>query len=492
MSRDAGDVARAVAGVLVAAGSVGEVEGLRRLSGGASRETWSFDLVDPAGVVHPLVMQRTRPGTVGGAPMHLEADLLRAAARAGVPVPSVVAASGPGDGTGGLDAGSDDEGAAVLGPSWMIVERVPGETIARRILRDDDYAAARRTIVREAGAALAAIHRLTPDEVPGLVPVDPLVQLRQLVDGLGEPHPAFELAFRWLDAHRPAPRPARIVHGDFRLGNLVVDGTGLRAVLDWELAHAGDPLEDLGWFCVRAWRFGAAAPVAGLGERDELYAAYEEAGGEPVDPEAARWWEVLGTLRWGAICMLQASVHLSGASRSVELAAIGRRTCETEYDLFLLLEPTELRQALEASAASPPGAGALATGHHDRPTVIELVEAVAEFLRDDVGPSTDGRVQFHTRVAGNVLAMVERELRAGPAMARAHAARLAAVGVPDETALAAGIRDGSLDARDETVRHVVWGTVLDKVAVANPDYVEAAASVPGVDSTSVRGASPAG
>jgi aminoglycoside phosphotransferase (APT) family kinase protein len=478
MSGDPRALTQALARALAGAGFPGAVEDLRRLSGGASRETWSFDLVDGTGRARPLVMQRTRPGTVGGAPMHVEADLLRAVARAGVPVPSVVASSRPDDGNEDPSPASTDA-SPDLGASWMVVERVPGETIARRILRDDTYAEARRTLVRDAGAALAATHRVSPDDVSGLLAIDPLGQLRQLVDGLGEPHPAFELAFRWLDAHRPAPRPARVVHGDFRLGNLVVDETGLRAVLDWELAHAGDPREDLGWFCVRAWRFGAVAPVAGVGERDELYAAYEAAGGDPVDPEAARWWEVLGTLRWGAICMLQASVHLSGASRSVELAAIGRRTCEAEYDLFLLLEPPEARRTLEASLPVVAEADALATGHHDRPTVTELVEAVAEYVRDDVGPSTEGRVQFHARVASNVLAMVDRELRTGPALARAHAARLASVGVSTEPELAAGIRDGSLQGHAEAVRRAVWGTVLDKVGVANPGYVEASAPVPG-------------
>jgi aminoglycoside phosphotransferase (APT) family kinase protein len=127
------------------------------------------------------------------------------------------------------------------------------------------------------------------------------------------------------------------VHGDFRLGNLLVDRSGLVAVLDWELAHLGDPLADLGWFTVRAWRFGGAGEVAGLGSIDELVDAYENAGGASVDRDALRWWQVMGTLRWGVICMLQASTHLSGASRSVELAAIGRRVCENEYDVLRLL-----------------------------------------------------------------------------------------------------------------------------------------------------------
>ena len=117
----------------------------------------------------------------------------------------------------------------------------------------------------------------------------------------------------------------------------MVGPDGLRAVLDWELAHLGDPIEDLGWFCVRAWRFGSTDPAGGFGSRDELLAAYEAAGGGAVDPAELHWWEVLGTLKWGVICVMQATAHLTGLSRSVELAAIGRRVCETEHDLLELL-----------------------------------------------------------------------------------------------------------------------------------------------------------
>ncbi len=128
------------------------------------------------------------------------------------------------------------------------------------------------------------------------------------------------------------------MHGDFRLGNVIVDDEGLAAVIDWELAHRGDPMEDLGWLCVKAWRFGSSEPVAGVGRYEDLFAAYEAAGGAPVDPETVRWWEVLGTLKWGIMCIMQASAHLTGMARSHELAAIGRRVCENEYDLFLALE----------------------------------------------------------------------------------------------------------------------------------------------------------
>ena len=178
--------------------------------------------------------------------------------------------------------------------------------------------------------------------MPGLERPDPLPTWRAMLDGLGQPHPAFELAAAVATRPPAAERGARrIVHGDFRNGNLIVGPEGVRAVLDWELAHVGDPMEDLGWLCVKAWRFGVDdSRVGGFGDEADLFAAYESAGGGPVDPAVVRWWEVLGTLKWGIMCIVQAMTHLSGATRSVELAAIGRRVCENEWDLLELVDVT--------------------------------------------------------------------------------------------------------------------------------------------------------
>jgi len=298
------------------------VESLRRLSGGASRETWSFDAVRHDGGSEALILRcDTRRGAGIGEPV-TERLLFEAAAKAGVPVPRVV-------------AGSQDDGA--LGAPFLVTERVEGETIPRKILRDDAFVAARPRLAAQCGQALARVHEIPPDAVPGLTDEDQVGQFRSILDAMGQPHPAFELAFRWLSSNRPATTRRTVVHGDFRNGNLIVGTDGLRAVLDWELAHLGDPMEDLGWLCVKAWRFGVDRPVGGFGEREDLFAAYAEASGTPVDAEVVRWWEVLGTLKWGVMCIAQAFTHLSGTSRSVELAAIGRRVCENEWDLLELL-----------------------------------------------------------------------------------------------------------------------------------------------------------
>ena len=287
------------------------VEDLRRLSGGATSETWSFDAVRADAPVAQLVLRRTRGQAVD------EGALLRAAAAVGVPVPGVVAT---------VDGG-------------LVVERIEGETIPRRILREESLAAARTRMASQCGIVLARLHRIPTDAVPGLERPDPLPTWQGMLDGLAQPHPAFELALLWLREHQPPSSATTVVHGDFRNGNLVVGPEGVRAVLDWELAHLGDPMEDLGWLCVKAWRFGVNDKrVGGFGEEADLFTAYESAGGGAVDPGVVRWWEVLGTLKWGIMCIVQAMTHLSGASRSVELAAIGRRVCENEWDLLELIE----------------------------------------------------------------------------------------------------------------------------------------------------------
>ncbi len=429
-----------------------EIAGLRRLSGGASKETWAFTAGGRS-----LVLQRQRASSMprtGVGPAG-EAALMQAAGEVGVRVPAVVAS-----------APTADE----LGAPYLLMEAVPGETIARRILRDDRFDAARPRIVGQCADALARLHGLPVDAVDGLSETDVMASLRDVIDLIGQPRPALELGFRWLAMSKPRATGRTIVHGDFRLGNLIVDEQGLAAVLDWELAHVGDPAEDLGWLCVRSWRFGSDPPVAGLGTYEELLSAYAAAGGSAIDAETLRWWEAYGTLRWGVICMMQAAGHLSGVVRSHELAAIGRRVCQTEHDLLGLL-PGPPKPAA-ATVKVPSGALPWPVGVHGRPTAPELVEAVREWLQGPLSEGTEGQLRFHARVAANALAMVERELAVGPPQAEAHAARLASLGCEDDAELALAIRNGDLDGRWEAVKTSVWCDVLDALAVADPGYAD--------------------
>ena len=117
-------------------------------------------------------------------------------------------------------------------------------------------------------------------------------------------------------------------------------------------------------------------------------------------------------------------------------------------------------------------ADATPVGPHDAPTAAELVEAVREWLERDVAPHVDGRLRFHTRVAVNVLATVQREIELGPDQARVHRERLDALGVADDAELAARIRAGDFADRGEELRAALRAAVTDKLLVANPRYLD--------------------
>ena len=295
------------------------VENLRALTGGASRTTWAFDAVTDE---RQALILRTGPLDDVHASMELEAAVQQRAAAAGAPVPHIVTA---------------DDSDAALGNPYLICNAIAGETIVRRIYRTLDDAG-RSRLLRQCAEALAAIHRADPSDL-GLTASDQLSEWRDRLDEMGDTTATFEWAFRWLAANRPSPSPHVLVHGDFRMGNLIVDADGLAAVLDWELVYTGEVYEDLAWFCIRAWRFGAPEDLGagGLGSIESFLSAYEAAAGTELDRDVFRWWLTVATLRWGVICRFQAERHLSGQTRSVELAAIGRRVAETEWDVLDLL-----------------------------------------------------------------------------------------------------------------------------------------------------------
>ena len=310
-------------------GATGVINAVR-LSGGASQETWSFDIEHPGGNVGAIL--RRAPQGYGAAParaagLNAEAILMQRAYDAGVPSPRVLHVLQPDEGLG----------------TGFIMERVEGETIPRKILRDQQFAQVRPKLARQLGSVLAGIHGLELSVLPELrhmTATKEIAELERDYRSFDWPRPVFELALRWLRDRDPGPSAeVTLVHGDFRHGNLIIGSDGLRAVLDWELAHFGDPMEDLGWVCVNSWRFGEIdKPVGGLGSRDELFAGYEAAG-RRVDPDRVMFWEVMGTLRWGVMCCGMMQRFRIGPEHSVERAMIGRRSSETEIDLLRLLSP---------------------------------------------------------------------------------------------------------------------------------------------------------
>jgi aminoglycoside phosphotransferase (APT) family kinase protein len=276
------------------------------------------------------ILRRDPEGSVSLVPIREEFALIDRAREAGVPVPEPVALEPAG---------------GRFGSAGMLMSFVAGTSVAPRILRKPEYERARERLTAELGEALARIHSIDPSELDAVLPApagDPAVaqieEWERQLDEVGEPLPAVELGLRWLRARAPEPVEPRLVHGDFRLGNFIVDEEGLAAVIDWELAHLGDPAEDVGWLCIRSWRFGNDdRPVAGVGGLDVFLAAYEAAGGPPLERERIRYWEAFGNVKWAVICARQARDHLTGVRRSHELASLGRRICEPEWDFLELV-----------------------------------------------------------------------------------------------------------------------------------------------------------
>lgn len=303
------------------------VHSLRRITAGAAAQTWAFETSSARGNTELILRRGQDANQFGGALSKTEeAAVIRAAVAAGVPAPAVVVELAKADGLG--------EG--------FIMQRIHGETLPTKILRDPCYADARARMAAQCGEILAAIHAVPVESVAGLRRASATEQIKfyhHAYKSYQQVLPVFDYAFRWLAEHCPQAVGERLVHGDFRNGNLMIGEEGVRAVLDWELAHIGDPMEDLAWLCVNSWRFGNIdKPVGGFGERKDLYAAYANASGRQVDESAVKFWEVFGVLKWGVICLYQCEIHLSGRERSLERAAIGRRVSECELDILDLLQ----------------------------------------------------------------------------------------------------------------------------------------------------------
>jgi aminoglycoside phosphotransferase (APT) family kinase protein len=296
----------------------GTVERAQLLPGGASKEAWAVD-VRAGDATQAVLVRRALGGVIhrDTLPLEHEFRVLEAAHEAGVSVPRPVAYLGELDGR-----------------EAFAMERVEGETIGRRIVRDPPPA-----LPLQMADELARIHAIPLDAVPPLPEGDVLARFRDELDSVDEPHPAIELGLHWLRDRLPRDRPSTFCHGDFRLGNLVVGPAGLTHVLDWEFAHVGDPVEDVAWPLVRAWRFGAnERRLGGVGDVEPYLERYNELTGREIPLEELDVWEVLGNVKWAIGGLTQSRRHLRGEERSVELAILGRLSAETEWELLRLLE----------------------------------------------------------------------------------------------------------------------------------------------------------
>jgi len=408
-----------------------ELEDLKPLHGGACQENFAIRCVGGERFALRSDAQKSLPGSLD---RRMESEVVRVACGAGVPTPAV---------------------RLVLpdlirpGSTAYVMDWAEGVAIAAKIHRDPSLAKAREGLVAELAAALASVHSVRPESAPLLRPNTPQDGLggdpvgaalgfcRAMMDRLS-PRPALERVFGWLDGNRPDPGPLVLVHGDYRVGNFLVTGSGLSAVLDWEFAHWGSAAEDLAWITVRDWRFGRPdRAVGGLGTRAEFLAAYRAAGGVQVSAEALRWFEVLGNLRWATGAIFQAQRVLSGTSADLELLAIGRRAAEMEWEALRVMG-----SIAESHRVATPAVGPVSV---DEPDVAVLLGGLGRFLGEAVVPAiADRGLGFRVRIAAHLAGVAAREAVLGESSA----------GMDLEDLVELGLAEPTVGA--EAVRSAVW------------------------------------
>ncbi|MEM7286445.1 MAG: phosphotransferase family protein [Actinomycetota bacterium] len=456
------DIDDALASVL--AGCVPGFERLvsaNRLSGGASQETYRINL-EAGGAPLTLAMRRAAGGVSEPEPgrpgLEVEARLFRVARDAGVPEPRILHVLGPDDGLG----------------AGFVMEWLEGETLGARVLRAPELDGIRPRLAYEAGRVLARIHGIDTaatglDQVLHAVPTEDFIeQIWERYRLFETPQPMIDYTARWLLDHVPDHCRTTLVHNDFRNGNLMIAPDGIAAVLDWELAHLGDPLRDLGWICTNSWRFGRTEHrVGGFGELDDLLRGYQDESGIAVDPAHVHFWEVFGSYWWAVGCLGMADSWRNGPDPTVERPGIARRSSECQVDCANLIipGPVALVEADDAISSI------------DTPTTEELLASVRDFLREDVRSATEGRNNFLALVAANSIDIVRRELTLAPAHRAAEVERLrsmftAPAGALTELrwALTTGLRDGSIDLDHDGLADHLRATVVNQLAIDQPRY----------------------
>ena len=431
-----------------------------RLSGGASQETYRLVIRTDAGEKR-LCMRRAPGGMIvpvsASQPgLATEALLMRTARAAGVPEPEVYYVLTEADGLG----------------QGFIMEWLEGEALGARIVRDPSLDAIRPQLAEQCGQILARIHAIDlaksglESRLERHTPESFVRQTWQRYQGLGTPQPMIDFSARWLLENLPKAYDESLVHNDFRNGNIMVSPQGVVAVLDWEIAHIGDPMRDLGWICTNSWRFGSDLPVGGFGHYADLFRGYEQQSGKKVDPARVKFWEVFGSFWWSVGCLGMAEHYRTGPDKTVERPAIGRRSSECQVDCVNLLipGPVELIQPADTKSGV------------DMPRIDELVTSVRDYLRADVMNATKGRTQFLARVAGNSMDIVLRELAVGEQHRARQVDRLRGLlheGGDLESlrwTLVRGLRDHTIPLDRPGLAEALREAVVNQVAIDQPSY----------------------
>lgn len=439
------DLSTLLSALMLRVAGAGVLSGLTRLSGGANMESWSFAWGEGEQAAGYVLRRAPSADYMANRPFgHAdEAALVMAAFGAGVKAPEVVGVLEDGDGLG----------------TGYVMRRVIADVNPAKILADPPA-----SLLGDLGRELARIHSIPLAAIPDAIPLmdtrAALADLKARFLAYGGDRPAIALAIRWCEDHLPAPADPVLVHGDYRMGNVMVDENGLAAVLDWELAHRGDAHEDLAFGCMSVWRFGRIdKPAFGVGSLDAYFAAYEAAGGVTVDRDRFRFWLVYRTLWWALGCLQMGQAWRSGADPTVERVVIGRRTTEQELDLVLLLEAEAPDGERERTLAPSPGAFLAPMGE---PTNREIVQAVRDWIEGSIKPNAAGHAKFEAVVAMNALGIVMRDLDTG---VRA-----------EDKALAEALLSGATTLAEPGLLAKLRRDVLEKCAVDSPKYAALAAA----------------
>ena len=435
---------------------------LERLSGGASQETYRLTIDTPSGA-RMLAMRRAAGGEEGEITaqhpgLAVEARLMQVARAHGVPEPEVHHVLGPQDGIG----------------AGFIMQWLDGEALGARIVKAPELDEIRPQLAWLFGETLARIHRIDltatglDQQLQHLSPEAYVRQTWERYQTFDTPQPMIDFTAQWLLANLPTNYTPSLVHNDFRNGNVMVDHGGIVAVLDWEVAHIGDPMRDLGWMLTHSWRFGRAhLPVGGFGESEDFFAGYETITGQRVDRQAVKFWQVFGSFWWAVGCLGMAEHYRNGPDQSVERPGIGRRSSECQIDCVNLLIPGPL------TLVEPQ----VSTGLVDMPRSDELLTSVIDFLRQQVMKETSGRTQFLARVASNSLDIVQRELALGEAVAHHERGGLQALLESQEEdllklrwQLVHGLRDGSMALDTPGLAAHLRGCVSNQINIDQPRY----------------------
>ena len=430
-----------------------------RLSGGASQETYRIEIDSDSG--SRILAMRRAPGgekvepTPGHPGLDVEALLMQSARDVGVPEPEVYH----------VLQDEDDLG------DGFIMEWLDGIALGARVVRSPELEDIRPRLAFLCGEILAKLHSIDLEKtgldkrLDVIEPAQYIEQTWQRYKDFDTAQPMIDYAGRWLLDHCPDEVEVALVHNDFRNGNIMFSPEGVVAVLDWEVAHIGDPMRDLGWICTNSWRFGRSdLPVGGFGTYEDLFAGYESITGTPVDAERVKFWEVFGSFWWAIGCLGMAEHYRTGPDQTVERPAIGRRSSECQIDCVNLLIPGPVD--LVQSSSEP---------DLDMPRVDELLVSVRDFLHNDVMAATEGRNNFLARVAGNSLDIVLRDLELGDEGRVLEHRRLSdLLGEGDLNALrwqlVHGLRDGSLTLDTPGLADHLRQTVVNQVAIDQPKY----------------------